>query len=295
MAIQDDNTVLCKGDLKAYHEQILPYLGGNLMLGTNISDYYSTDEKIVGVWTDGKPVYQKVFNIGNLTKVTTKTELLVPVGASVDRYIEFSSSLTNADNTWVGQLEWSSYTPSTAIFTYALAGGYNNSASDANKKNKIGVVYDGTCDWIKNVIIVAKYTKTTDAANSAVSTPGCYDINRPDLWPANKEIFFGNGLYGYRATGNMPALSVGTDWTNIKALGNIGTSGKTYQAGGGFETMNSNNVRAWTQLGFSRSGSFESTLVVSTAGDLQIAVKFPTGGHHSATTNKYDVWVTYTK
>ena len=34
MAIQDDKTLLCKGDLKAYHESISPYLGGNLMLGT---------------------------------------------------------------------------------------------------------------------------------------------------------------------------------------------------------------------------------------------------------------------
>ena len=63
MAIQNDNTILCKGDLKAYHEKILPYLGGNFMLGTNVSDYYSTDEKIVGVWTNGKPIYKKTFTV----------------------------------------------------------------------------------------------------------------------------------------------------------------------------------------------------------------------------------------
>ena len=61
MAIQDDNTILSKADLKAYHQKILPYLGGNMMMSTNVSDSYSTDEKVVGVWLDGKPLYQKTF------------------------------------------------------------------------------------------------------------------------------------------------------------------------------------------------------------------------------------------
>lgn len=33
---------------------------------------YSTDEKVVGTWIDGKPLYRKVVNIGNLPNATTK-------------------------------------------------------------------------------------------------------------------------------------------------------------------------------------------------------------------------------
>lgn len=37
------------------------------------SDIYSTTEKIVGQWTDGKPIYQKVVDIGALPNNTSKT------------------------------------------------------------------------------------------------------------------------------------------------------------------------------------------------------------------------------
>ena len=77
MAIQDDNTILSKGDLKAYHQKILPYLGGNMMMSTNVSDHYSTDEKVVGVWTDGKPLYQKTI-VKNNTRITEITAHGIP-------------------------------------------------------------------------------------------------------------------------------------------------------------------------------------------------------------------------
>ena len=266
MAIQDDNTVLSKGDLKAYHEKILPYLGGNFMLGTNVSDYYSTDEKIVGVWTDGKPVYQKAWEFSAIS-VPAGTWTNLPIKTTdynIDQIVK-SLAYSNKETRFC----------SVGIDTYL----------QIYSSTQIGAL----------TRVVLQYTKTTDAANSAATTPGCYDINRPDLWPKNIEIFFGNGLYGFRATGNMPALAAGTDWTNIRMLTNIGTNGKTFQMGGGLESLNANEVRAWTQLGISRSGNFESTLVVSTTGELQLGVRFPGTAHHSKTTNKYDVWVTYTK
>ena len=73
MAIQSDETLVTKGDLKTlYTDKILPYLGGNMMMQTGVSDYYSEDEKVVGIWTDGKPVYQKtiVTNTGSSGNTT---------------------------------------------------------------------------------------------------------------------------------------------------------------------------------------------------------------------------------
>ena len=195
MAIQDDNTVLCKGDLKAYHEQILPYLGGNLMLGTNVSDYYSTDEKIVGVWLDGKPIYQKT--LVGITAPVCQTD-----GTSVQKdidlnYLNIDVFVGEVSNCMVPYNE--SY--SSSIILPAISG--NNHLFLWYKPNtgKIRINNSATNYNGAPIRITIQYTKTTDAANSAVTTPGCYDINRPDLWPANQEIFFGNGLYGQKFTG----------------------------------------------------------------------------------------------
>jgi len=42
-------------NFKEFYERILPYLNG---AGGND---YSTDEKVIGSWIDGKPLYQKTF------------------------------------------------------------------------------------------------------------------------------------------------------------------------------------------------------------------------------------------
>lgn len=39
-----------------------PYLNGNVISGNMYSDIYSTDEQIVGVWIDGKPLYKRTFS-----------------------------------------------------------------------------------------------------------------------------------------------------------------------------------------------------------------------------------------
>ena len=291
MAIQSDNTALSKGDLKAYHERILPYLGGNFMMSTNNSNYYTLEEKIVGIDASKKPLYQKtIANAFTASKNTTSWT----IGSAISGLVNIDGLtgvkiLGIASNGWStvgdGVLYFDDANGKTVIITCWV--------DTANHVIKPYYINKGANDY--TVHLVLEYSKTTDAANSALTTPGAYDLNRPDLWPANQEIFFGNGLYGFRATGNMPALAAGTDWTNIRMLTNIGTSGKTFQMGGGLESLNANEVRAWTQLGISRSGNFESTLVVSTNGELQLGVRFPGTSHHSKTTNKYDVWVTYTK
>ena len=240
---------------------------------------YSTEEREIGVWIDGKPLYQKTFVFSGLTNGK-----VIQLNISNFEYlVSIQGTVHTGDN---------------RVFD-------NGAVDVANGGFVRPQVYDGKIvlsisgfgsDWASGGgTYTLQYTKTTDTATSSATTPGCYDLNRPDLWPENKEIFFGNGLYGYRATGNMPALAAGTDWTNIRMLTSIGTNGKTFQMGGGLETLNASGVRAWTQLGISRSGNFESTLVVSTNGELQLGVKFPGTSHHSTTANKYDVWVTYTK
>ena len=65
MSLTNPEKVVTEQRLAEFYQQILPYLGGmpDLMANKfNRSDLYSTDEKIVGQWTDGKPLYQKTLS-----------------------------------------------------------------------------------------------------------------------------------------------------------------------------------------------------------------------------------------
>lgn len=51
---------------------------------------YSTDEKVIGTWIDGKPVYQKVltgFNIGSTTDAWTNTQSSGTLGIDIDTLV----------------------------------------------------------------------------------------------------------------------------------------------------------------------------------------------------------------
>lgn len=64
MSLTNPNKVITEERLSEFYGQILPYLGGmpDLLANKfNKSDLYSTDEKMIGCWIDGKPLYQRAF------------------------------------------------------------------------------------------------------------------------------------------------------------------------------------------------------------------------------------------
>lgn len=64
MSVQNGERLATKQDLADMYQGILPYLGGMPeVLANKFSkgDMYSTDEKMIGQWIDGKPLYQKVY------------------------------------------------------------------------------------------------------------------------------------------------------------------------------------------------------------------------------------------
>lgn len=205
MAIQDDNTILNKGDLKAYHQKILPYLGSNIMMATNVSDNYSTEEKIIGTWIDGKPLYQKTLKLRTPIQDGDLFISDTPIGSQVETVADSKSMMVGSN----GFFPIASY-----MFQGTILNG--GSLTDAAKvriqindnnhysRNTVRLVvttsaYANDFEYYATIC----YTKTTDAAGSGVSTPGAYDLNRPDLWPENTEINFGGGLYGQRFTGTF--------------------------------------------------------------------------------------------
>lgn len=63
--VASTDELVTKTDLATFYQGILPYLGGMPEMVANKftkSDLYSTDEKIIGQWTDGKPLYQKCYS-----------------------------------------------------------------------------------------------------------------------------------------------------------------------------------------------------------------------------------------
>lgn len=82
MSVQNPERVVTKQDLADFYGQILPYLGGMPEILANKfskSDMYSTDEKMIGQWIDGKPLYAKTVSCGTLPN---NTAMRVSTGTS---------------------------------------------------------------------------------------------------------------------------------------------------------------------------------------------------------------------
>ena len=62
MSLTNPNKVVTEERLSEFYTGIFPYLGGMPEMVANKfskSDIYSSTEKMIGQWTDGKPLYQK--------------------------------------------------------------------------------------------------------------------------------------------------------------------------------------------------------------------------------------------
>ena len=288
MAIQNDNTLVTKGDLKnLYSNKILPYLGGNFALATNVSDYYSTTEKIVGIWKDGKPLYQRSFDIGTESSTGMKSYTLNV--ANVDyAMLDFSHSFlySKSGSTVTETL------PLMIVWDTVSSGGFTLVPQTSSVK----------LQWYRKAwqnlpaIVTIQYTKTTDSAGSAATTPGCYDINRPDLWPNNQEIFFGNGLYGYRAAGKCTATASG-DSLSIPIINAVISP---INQGGWIDVVkngSSKRRRSWSTCTATTTDGIMLTGGVHSSFDANTSNFYALIGATSTLTTecKYDIWVTYTK
>lgn len=90
MALTNDQ--ITAKNFKEFYEAILPYIGGTTeMLANKISksDIYSETEKIVGQWTDGRPIYEKTIHFGGLENNKAVAHEIV----NFDRCIDISGCL----------------------------------------------------------------------------------------------------------------------------------------------------------------------------------------------------------
>lgn len=66
MSLTSPNTPVSQQDLQDFYHKLLPYMGGSFGLiatGMDSANLYSTTERVVGQWIDGKPLYQKTIAI----------------------------------------------------------------------------------------------------------------------------------------------------------------------------------------------------------------------------------------
>ena len=101
---------------------------------------YSTEEKIVGTWIDGKPIYRKCYNI-----TLAKGLVTIDAIANIDTYLGCKGSYISSSNNklsipWIG-----ANTEYTDVFI-------NTSGNVITTSSLTGT----------NCVIVIKYTKTTD-------------------------------------------------------------------------------------------------------------------------------------
>ena len=288
MAIQDDSTLVTKGDLKEYHEALLPYLGGNFMLSTNVSDYYYTDETIVGVYTDGKPVYQKSYTFGSVEAGT------------VDAQGNIESVIVRTLNTWkIDKIVYASGCATASngnkiAIPYTQEAGKNSFTIGAicweAESEKILFINCSTYA-LTNVTVNIRYTKSTDAAGSATATPGCYDINRPDLWPTDKEIFFGNGLYGYRVISTTDRTIPANGQYNSDPV----TTNVTYMLNQGGKVKSKSGGWYFVFGATSLADSIASGWWIDPNNNNALKYYIENAKNSSQIFTDFDIWVTYTK
>lgn len=126
---------------------------------------YSTSEKVVGCWTDGRPIYQKTFT-GTMPTVTTDGSFVhsfISVGSSVNEFIRLDAMMKTSGYLFA-PLERDSSTSNGMVQAYVS--GMNNSYATSSDRNKIRITNSSVNFSGYTVYITAQYTKTTDSANS---------------------------------------------------------------------------------------------------------------------------------
>lgn len=112
----------------------------------SMDNEYSTEERRIGTWIDGKPLYRKVVNFGELPNNTAK---------------EISHNISNIDK--IIRLSGYAYRPADGFFIPIPQGAYNNTAcSIFSNSTKITITTYTDRSLFTECYIVIEYTKTTD-------------------------------------------------------------------------------------------------------------------------------------
>lgn len=112
---------------------------------------YSTEEREIGVWTDGKPLYEKTIDFGAIPNSTSKS--VAHNISNLDKVVSFDGVMISSDS-----------------FETVPSGENSNFRLTANDTNVNVVTSANWNDWSSSFITL-RYTKSTDVAGSGTWTP----------------------------------------------------------------------------------------------------------------------------
>ena len=116
---------------------------------------YSTTEKIIGKWIDGKPLYRKTITFTTMIKQNEITSIAHNIENAKNIFIDFGASFMEAN---IGESDYLSY-------NFPIIG-YGNSTNDKVfcYVNPTDINFYANGNWAENWTkhITLKYTKTTD-------------------------------------------------------------------------------------------------------------------------------------
>lgn len=203
---------------------------------------YSENEKIVGIWTDGKPLYQKTVDCGALTHGTVKTFSISDL--NIDNCVKCSGFAIDPINGWI--ISINDVTPGDVNGSFRA---YVN----VSNKNLYIEPGTGTGDTYTKSCITIQYTKTTDQPVDQFDL-SMFGIYSPVIYSSTeREIgVWTDGKPLYQKTIDCGAMTVDTNTHDVAH--NISNIDKiVFVCGIGFNSSNESfplpNYRPNTQSG----------------------------------------------
>lgn len=163
--------------------------------GGNLSPIiYSTDEREVGVWTDGKPLYQKTFEV----TLNANSYLIDMTSLNIDNVVSHWGFMLNTNDIW--ELHFPYYDSS----NWYSVGNYNRS-----DKNYYVTSTNNMLNQYNRLKLTIQYTKTTDVPGSGTyTTMGTPAVHYSTDWHVVGTWWNGKPIYEktfHFTTENLPA------------------------------------------------------------------------------------------
>jgi len=203
MALTNDQ--ITAQNFKDFYGQIRPYLNGQVPTFANQfsrSDLYSTSEKIIGSYTDGKPLYQKTIECEALPNNTTKS---------------VAHGVSNLDK--IVDIKGCAYRSSDGLFiTLPRVATSTTYMCEINvKSGNVNITSSTDLSAFGWSYVTIQYTKSTDSAIK-VGTGTDYSTDEQIIgtWLDGKPLYQKSGTYTFTESKTDTTVNMPITLTNIK-------------------------------------------------------------------------------
>lgn len=187
---------------------------------TTLSDYYSTEERVVGRWTDGKPIYQKTYITDNVTNSYQIDVSSLNIDKLIDKSGTFRRYRANSYLEQFDSIEWR--TESSSLNDYGVTCKY------AKSSNLIIFYVGGYSDSVITTYVTIQYTKSTDTPGTGptpgnlVYLPALYSEEEREVgvWTDGKPIY----QKTWDFSSSPIAINGGNQWQTLSGVSTVGMS-----------------------------------------------------------------------